>query len=49
LKFTQFVDPIKESTSDFFKHFSTISIAKNEAQKLKKRDLRILQVEKHAI
>jgi len=46
LKLTQFVDPIKESTWDFFQNFSSISIPKNEAQKVKKRDSRIFQFEK---
>jgi len=49
LKFTQFIDPITESSTDFFQNFSPISIPKNEAGKVKKRDLRIFQVEKHAI
>ena len=33
----------------FFQNFSSISIPKNEAQKVEKRDLGIFQVEKHAI
>ena len=46
MKFTQFVDPIKESTWDFFQNFPSISIPKNEAEKVKKGDLRSFQVEK---
>jgi len=50
LKFTQFVDPIKEKVPEiFFQNFPSISISKNEAQKVKKRDLRIFQVKKHTI
>ena len=47
--FTHIVDPIKESTWDFFQNSSSISIPKNETQTVKKRDLKIFQIEKHAI
>jgi len=37
------------NTWDFFQNFSSISVLKNEARKVGKRDLGIFEVEKHAI